>query len=195
MKDSQLRRLAGIGLLAALIVILGLTPIGLLNVGPIYVTLLCIPVIIGTILMGRLSGVVLGLCFGSVSFYIGMTAISPTEAPILQRSVLYLLILCYLPRILMPLVTATVYTVVQKTWGPKLAAGVAALLGSLTNTVLYLGLVLLFYVMIGLDHGALLAALGGIVLFAGIPEGIVAALVVPPIVTAVTKSRLTSGSA
>ena len=42
-----------------------------------------------------------------------------------------------------------------------IAVAVAAACGSLTNTVLYLGLMLIFYMMAGIDNTAVLTAIGG----------------------------------
>ncbi len=190
MKDVSARRIAIVGVFVAIIAVLGFTPIGLLHVGPIYVTLLCIPVIIGTVSLGRNTGLVLGACFGLVSFIKGLTAASSLELPILQANVLYVAALCFLPRLLIPLTTAAVYGLAAKNRNGKLAVAAAALCGSLTNTFFYLGFVLLFYILIGLDHAALLALLGTIVLFAGIPEAIAAAVVSVPIVQALKKSGL-----
>ena len=190
MKKDQIRYLTALSILMALVVLMGLTPIGLLHVGPIYVTLLCIPVIIGTLLLGLGAGLTLGLTFGSVSFYVGMTAPSALVMPVVQNNVLYLVALCYVPRLLLPLVSHQLYRALGSRQEKK-AITLAALAGSFTNTVFYLGLLLLFYITIGLDHAAILGTLGSIVLFAGIPEGIAAAIVSVPVMTALKKAGLT----
>jgi uncharacterized membrane protein len=190
---KNLRLIAIIGFFMALIIIMGLTPIGLLHVGPIYVTLLCIPVIVGTILLGTKVGIILAIAFGSVSLFVGLKAPSLLEMPIMQANLLYLIVLCYIPRLMIPLVTNFVHKSLLKKHPEQLRLTIAALAGSLTNTFLYLGFVLLFYVLIGLDHITLLGTLGTIVLFAGIPEAIAAALVSMPIVLAIRKSGLSKG--
>lgn len=190
MRKDQIRFLAATGILMALVALMGLTPIGLLHVGPIYVTLLCIPVIIGTLLLGAGAGLLLGFTFASVSFYVGLTAPSPLVAPVLEKNVLYLILLCYLPRLLLPLVCRTVYRLSGGAEGGKTSVILAALAGSFTNTVFYLGLLLLFYAVAGLDHAAILGTLGGIVLLAGIPEAVAAALVTAPLISAVRKAGL-----
>lgn len=188
MKKDRIRYLASVGILMALVAMMGLTPIGLLHVGPVYVTLLCIPVIIGTVLLGLGAGLLLGVTFGSVSFYVGMTAPSALVMPIMQDSVLYLALLCYLPRLLLPLICHAAYRLSGKSGREKAAITAAALAGSLTNTLFYLGLMLAMYVLIGLDHAAILGTLGSIVLFAGIPEAIAAAVVAVPLITAIRKT-------
>lgn len=190
---KDLRKMTVTAIFVAIVVIMGLTPLGLINVGPIYVTLLCIPVIAGTLLLGVRSGLILGFSFGAVSFYTALRAPSPLVAPILLANVLYVAIMCFLPRLLIPIVAHALHNRL-KAGSQKRAITLSVLAGSFTNTFLYLGFMLLFYVLIGLDHAALLVTLGSIVLFAGVPEALVAALVTLPIVLAVSKSSFSFGA-
>ena len=66
----------------------------------------------------------------------------------------------------------------------KRAVPFAAVLGSLTNTVFYLGLMLLFYVIMGIDHANLLSLIGGTGLIAGTSEAVVAAIIATPVLAA-----------
>ena len=66
---------------------------------------------------------------------------------------------------------------------------VAAACGSLTNTILYLGLMLIFYMMAGIDNTAVLTAIGATAGGAGPCEAIAAALICPPILTALWRIR------
>ena len=186
---TKLTRMVTTALLRALIVLLGLTPLGFINVGVVYITLLCVPVIIGTLAMGAKTGLILGFCMGSVSLYTGLRAPSALTAPILQSSLIYLIILCYAPRLLVPLVTAGVQKALQGQ-GEKITLPAASALGSLTNTVFYLGLILVLYAVIGLENPTLLATLGTVTLTAGLPEAAAAALVSTPILIALKKAGL-----
>ena len=51
----------------ALVVLFGMTPLGLIPVGTLNATILHIPVIIGVIALGLKPGIILGLAFGLVS--------------------------------------------------------------------------------------------------------------------------------
>ena len=186
---TKLTRMVTAALLMALIVLLGLTPLGFINVGVVYITLLCVPVIIGTLAMGAKTGLILGFCMGSVSLYTGLRAPSALTAPILQSGLIYLIILCYAPRLLVPLVTAGVRKAMNRR-NEKLALSAAAALGSLTNTVFYLGLILVLYIMIGLENPTLLATIGTVTLTAGLPEAVAAALISTPILIALKKAGL-----
>lgn len=176
-------------LLAALVVLLGVTPVGFINVGVIYITFLCVPVIVGALAMGMKCGLILGACMGFVSFYTALHAPSALVAPILQNGLIYVIIMCFVPRLLVPLVTCCVKNLLKKVnCKGRLFAAAAA--GSLTNTVLYLGLMILFYRLIGIENSALLTTVGTIVLTAGLPEAAAAALISTPIILALRKARL-----
>jgi len=57
--------------------------------------------------------------------------------------------------------------------------------GSLTNTVCYLGLMLLFYTMLGLDSGVVLGVIASAGAMNGSAEAVAAALLCTPIVLGV----------
>ena len=186
---KNLMRLTTTALLMALIVLLGLTPLGFINIGVVNATLLCIPVIVGTLAMGRNAGLLLGLCMGVVSFGRGINAPSPLFAPIVQSGWLNFFILCHAPRILVPVVTASVVQVF-KGKREKISFVVASVFGSLTNTIIMLGFTLIFYIWMGIANPAFLATLVGIVLTAGLPEAFLAAIISPPILIALKKAGL-----
>lgn len=68
-----------------------------------------------------------------------------------------------------------------------LAAIVAPIAGSLTNTIFYLGLMLLFYVISGIDASGVLAIIAGVGALNGSCEALAAALICGPIIVAVEK--------
>ena len=55
-------------ILAAILILMAFTPLGYLKVGTISITFLTLPVVIGAILLGPLSGAILGGVFGLTSF-------------------------------------------------------------------------------------------------------------------------------
>ena len=189
MKNQKLRFTTITSLLAALVLLLGLTPLGFINVGVVYITFLCVPVLVGALAMGPKCGLILGLCMGTVSLYTALRAPSALVTPIMQDNLLWVVAMCYLPRVLVPLVACGLQKVLQKIHS-KAALIVAAAAGSLTNTVFYLGLMVFFYQLIGLENPALLTTVGTLVLTAGLPEAAAAALISTPIVLALRKAGL-----
>lgn len=176
-------------LLAALVVLLGFTPIGFINVGVIYITFLCVPVIVGALAMGTKCGLILGACMGFVSFYTALRAPSALVAPVMQGGIVYVIFMCFIPRLLVPLVSCGIKHLLAKC-NQKFSLALAAAAGSLTNTVLYLGMMIVFYCVIGIENSALLTTVGTIVLTAGLPEAGAAALLSTPIILALKKARL-----
>ena len=187
---EKLRQFTLTSLFVALIALLGLTPLGIIPVGPLSATILHIPVIIGAIALGRNAGLILGLAFGLVStlraFGIPLPA-SPLVLTMMEKSPLPVVVMSVVPRLLVPLVAWGISRAALrggKRYALLCASGVA---GSLTNTVFYLGLMVLFYALMGLDSTAVIATITGIGGLQGILEAIVACIIVPPVVLALEK--------
>lgn len=208
MIHESTRRMVYTALLIALVLLLGLTPIGMIPLGFIYISILAIPVVIGTLYMGLKTGLALGFCFGTISALsaFGITgAPSSLVAPLVAASPLLTLLMCYVPRLLVPVVAHYVYMFASR-WEKNEqasnekkagAAGlirrigamsVSAIAGSLTNTVFYLGLMLLFYLFMGIDSTPILALIGGTGLISGSLEALANAVISPAVLTALWKS-------
>ena len=188
MARKQLNNLVLLALFVGLIFLLGQTPLGMIPLGWCNVTLLVIPVAIGTIYMGLKSGLVLGLAFGATSMVSALIKPSVLVGTLMGSSPLAVVVMTFLPRLCIPLVIWGVYKLLAKKQ-KHIAVAVAAACGSLTNTVLYLGLMLIFYMMAGIDNTAVLTAIGATAGGAGPCEAIAAALICPPILTALWRIR------
>lgn len=163
-KNSNHRKLVNMtitALLTAIIVVMAFTPIGFLRIGPLELTLIMIPVIIGAVTQGPATGAFLGAVFGIVSFIQCFTG-SALGAILVSESIPKSFIVCFVPRILTGFLCGLIYKVCSKhdkkqSWS-LLVAGVS---GSLMNTALFLGfLALLFMNMTFTPEQA--AALGGL---------------------------------
>lgn len=185
--DQYIKRFTWTAILASLVALLGMTPLGLIPLGFINVTILCVPVILGTLLQGLRSGLLLGAVFGAVSTARMFMGPSALVAPLLGANTLLAVAMCVLPRLLIPLVAHFSYRLMQRGRYRAVSAPVASALGSLTNTVFYLGLMLVFYRLAGLDSTAVQTLILGTGLIAGSAEAVVAALLVPAILAAVKK--------
>lgn len=132
-------------ILSAILIILAFTPLGYLKVGIVSITFMTIPVVIGAILLGPLSGAVLGGVFGITSFIqcFGMDVFGTT---LLGINPVYTFILCMVPRILMGWLVGLIYQALarrdrSKTW----SFAIASLSGAVINTVLFVGALILFF--------------------------------------------------
>lgn len=148
------RQLAVAGLLAAMTIILGVSGLGLIPVPTPAgrATIMHVPVILAGILEGPLVGAMVGFIFGLYS-------ISTAGVPFLLDPVIAIL-----PRIFIGIFSAYIFKITQK-------GGLAAVAGTICNTAGVLGLAVL--------KGYLPweAALG-VALLHGLPEVVVAAVLV-----------------
>ena len=141
-KNSNHKRIVNMtitALLTAIIAVMAFTPIGFLRIGPLELTLIMIPVIIGAVTQGAVTGAFLGAVFGIVSFIQCFTG-SPLGAILVSESIFKTFIVCFVPRILTGFLCGLIYSVCSKrdkkqSWS-LLVAGIS---GSLLNTLLFLG--------------------------------------------------------
>lgn len=177
-------------LLIALMIVLQITGLGLIRLGIINVTIYCTIIAIGTIMLGLKGGLVLGFAFGTISLITAIQTPSGLVAPLTATAVGWPLValMCYVPRLVVPVVAHGVYHGLnRKNARPHLTIGMAAAMASLTNTILYLGIMLLNYAITVASYSGLLTTVGVIALTGGIPEAIVASMVAPPVVIALQK--------
>ena len=110
----ETKNLTTIGILGAIVIMLGLTPLGFIPLGVLTITSLHIPVIIAGILEGPVIGGFVGLIFGLFSIFNAMTRPGPISF------VFYNPLISILPRILIGVVTGLVYKALKNKDNNKL---------------------------------------------------------------------------
>lgn len=198
-------------LLAALIVIMAFTPfLGYIPLGFMRATTIHIPVIIGSLLLGPVSGAVLGFTFGFTSFI--SSTINPTVTSFLFTPFYSLgdvhggfgsLIICFVPRILVGVVPYYVYKLLGKfhkksTKAQLVALGVAGCAGSMTNTLLVMNFIYFFFkeeyaAVQGVEASSLYWLILGVIGTNGVPEAILAAIIVALVTRALLRSKIVKG--
>ncbi|MDD2269631.1 MAG: ECF transporter S component [Eubacteriales bacterium] len=149
-KRSKTLRLTQLGLLAAIIIVMTLTSLDYLKVGILEITFLAIPVAIGAVALGPAGGAILGAVFGLTSFARSF-GLNGLGVLMLQHNPIYTFIICMVPRVLVGLFSGYVYKYSDKMFkkessGSELTRyALASLTAALTNTLLFLGLLLLFF--------------------------------------------------
>ncbi len=188
---KKLYNMVLLALFAGLIFLMGQTPLGLIPLGFCNVTLLVIPVAVGTLYMGWKNGLILGATFAATSLLSALTKPSVLVATLMGASPALMAVMTILPRLCIPLVISGVFTVLDRLPKMKrsLAAAIAAACGSLTNTVLYLGLMLIFYMLCGIDNTTVLTTIAAVAGGAGPLEALAAAIITPPILTALWRIK------
>lgn len=180
---------------AAIIVIMTFVPyLGYIPLGVINATLIHIPVIIGAILLGPKTGAVLGLIFGLSSLVKNTFQPNLTSfcfSPFYNDGNLWSLVICLVPRMLIGIVSYYVFCGGyrlfargrKKKLGEMISLVVAGAAGSMTNTLLVMHLIYLFFgdlygeVTGKATYAAILAVIGT----SGVGEAIVAAILVAAI--------------
>ena len=189
--NTKTRKLALNGLFIAFILLLGLTPLGMIPLPWIKISILSIPVAVGTLVLGLPSGLILGASFATISVLSAFGILgtpSAFAATLVSASPALAILLSYVPRLLIPVFVYETHRLIARNGKkPKLAISCAAAAGSLCNTVFYLGLMLLFYIILGLDNKSVLAVIGGTGLIGGGCEAIAAVLIVTPVTLAIQK--------
>lgn len=194
------RKLVQLALLAAIIIVLANTPLGMIQLPIIKATTIHIPVILGAILLGPLAGGILGGVFGICSVVSNTTAptllsfafspfLSTTGVPGMFKA-LWVSLGC---RILIGVVAGWLWRVFRKINLPEIAAlPLVGFLGSMTNTVLVMGSIYVFYAeQYAKAMNQAMTAVFGLVMAtvtgSGIPEAIAAAILVGVIGKALLK--------
>lgn len=163
MAQDRTRKIVVAGALSAMAILLGLTHWGFIPwFGGISLTIMAVPVIIGAILEGPIVGLGIGLIFGLFSML--QAAIAPTgPGDVVFTNPL----ISVLPRLFIGPISWLVWQGLKKI--PVLGLIAAGLAGSLTNTILVLG-------MLGLYQVYPWVALGGVAVSNGIPEAAVSSV-------------------
>lgn len=107
-KKLEVRKMAIIGVLAAISIMLSMTPLGFIPLGPVNATIMHIPVIIGAVLEGPLVGITVGLIFGATSLFRALTMPTITSFALINPLV------SILPRVLIGIVAYYVYKLTIK---------------------------------------------------------------------------------
>ncbi len=183
-------RLAQFAMLLAIEAVVCFTPLGSLPaVGPLVATLGMVPVIITAIVMGTGAGSAMGAFAGLFSFLVWTFTPPPLSAPMAfvftptyPPGNFWSLVICFVPRILVGTVASACRNLFTRLkWKAPAAYLVSGALGSLTNTVLVLGGIYLFFgsdyaSAIHQTYGALPALVGLTVLTNGLPEAVIGAV-------------------
>ena len=139
-----------LAVLVALELIMALTPLGYLKIGPMSISFLCIPIAIGAITVGPTAGLVLGTLFGITSFVqcLGMDAFGTA---MFTLNPFYTFVICVVSRVLMGWLTGLIAVGLKKVFNDKMAGKyylndiIAIILCPVMNTLFFLGFMALFF--------------------------------------------------
>ena len=193
-QQRDTKRMVLLGMLIAVLLVMGMTGIGFIPLPVIKATTMHIPVILGAVLLGPTAGAVLGGAFGLCSIWANTTApgllsfafspfMSTTGFPGMVKSV-WIALGC---RILFGWLAGWIWKLLKKLkMGDMVALPVTGAVATIFHTLLVMGSI---YVLLAQQYAeaknvAVSAVLGlvmGTVTASGIPEAIVAAVLVAAI--------------
>lgn len=187
--NNKTKDLVRISLFMAIIILQSWVPfLGNITIPlyPLAITFIHVTVIVATLYLGTKAGVIVGGVWGLNSLI---------RAYVMPTSPMYIYVfnspfVTILPRMLMPLIVGFIsHKILSKSVSFKVNAAISGVLGSLLNTVLVLGSIVVFrreqYLSIqDASMETLWSILSGIVIANGIPEMILAGILVPVILIA-----------
>lgn len=190
MKSKKTQQLTFMAMSLSIEIILVLTPLGYIPIGPLSITTMHIPVIIAGIALGKKAGAQLGFVFGLTSIIRatlqpGITSFcfSPFVTIGNIRGDWRSVLIAIVPRILLGYLAGVVFVFMKERWKHENIATVsAALVGALTNTFLVLGGIYLFFGQayaqaLNIAYQSLMGVLLGVVATNGIIEAVLGALI------------------
>ena len=186
-KRLTTRQLVIIAALGGISIFLNLSGLGFVPLPFFKLTIMHVPVIIGALLEGPIVGAIVGLIFGLFSMYQNFTVPTPLSF------IFWNPIIALIPRILIGVLSYYAFIFFKRVFkNINLSIGLAAIIGSLVNTIGVLGLTYVLYLekyaeAKEIATEAVALTLVGTVTVNGVPEAILAALIAIPIVRAVNK--------
>ena len=146
-KKLDVRALAILGLMTALLILFSFTPIGTIPIGPLSITLNVIPVAMAAIALGPVGGLAMGCVFGLLSFLqcIGVGIPSGMGAILFSIDPFLAFIQRFIPRALDGFLVGLIFRALAKKPGPRPACFIAGFCSAFLNTAFFMSaLVLLF---------------------------------------------------
>lgn len=205
-RKHDTRFMVSVGLMAAIVIVLANTPLGMIQLPIVKATTVHIPVIIGAILLGPTAGAILGGVFGVCSLIsntMAPTLLSFAFSPFMSTTgiigaikAIWVSVGC---RILIGLAAGWLWKLLKKIKLNQIVAlSITGFVGSMVNTVAVMGSIyLLFAQQYAQAKDVAVTAVWGLIMgtvtASGIPEAIAAAVLVTVVTKVLLKSRLIKG--
>ncbi len=191
MKKRDTRWLTSVALMAAIVILLANTPLGMIQLPIVKATTVHIPVILGAILLGPVAGAILGAVFGicsMISNTIAPTLLSFAFSPFMSMTgiigalkALWISVGC---RIMIGLAAGWLWMILKNVKvNQMITLAITGFVGSMTNTIFVMGSI---YILLAQQYAevksvavnAVWGLIMGTVFGSGIPEAVAAAVLV-----------------
>lgn len=200
-KSQKTSEMVKMALFIALIILLSVTPLGYIPLGPINATTIQMPVIIGAVIFGWKKGAVLGGVFGLTSLIKNTVQPNITSfvfspfVPVFgeESGSLWAVLVSLFPRIMIGVVAAGVFALLKNfKLNKTLSSAAAGFFGSLANTVLVMGGIYIFFgesysAAKEIAYSTLMTTVFATITGAGITEAVVSAVICGAVCAALFK--------
>lgn len=187
--NKKTGQMALFAMLLAIELVLLFTPLGYLRINVLNLTTMHIPVIICGIVLGKKYGAILGLVFGLTSVWNATMAPGATSfvfSPFISvggvSGNFSSLLIAIIPRVMIGFLAGLTYELLSKKLNDTLSVGISAFIGTLTNTILVLAGIYIFFGqayanVLNVAYDVLIKVLLAVVTSNGIAEAILALIV------------------
>lgn len=147
---NKTQKITRLSIILAILIVLGFTPLGFISIPPmVSITIMHIPVIIGSILLGYTYGGFLGLVFGLISMT--KAILEPVGgdiffSPALSGNALASVVMCVVPRVILGIVPGLLFEGFNKTRLPQsISIGIISGISTIIHTFLVLFCLMAFF--------------------------------------------------
>ena len=147
MKKLSIRSFVVLALLIAILLLMSMTPLGYLNIGPLAVTLNVVPLAVAAVALGPVGGLICGCVFGLTSFLqcLGVGGSSAMGVMLFSINPFLAFVQRFVPRALDGLLLGWIYRGLSKKAKPYVACAITGFLSAFLNTLFFMTALLVLF--------------------------------------------------
>lgn len=147
MKKLSIRSFVVLALLIAILLLMSMTPLGYLNIGPLAITLNVVPLAVAAVALGPAGGLICGCVFGLTSFLqcLGVGGSSAMGVMLFSINPFLAFVQRFVPRALDGLLLGWIYRGLSKKAKPYVACAITGFLSAFLNTLLFMTALLVLF--------------------------------------------------
>lgn len=147
MKKLSIRNFVVLALLIAILLLMSMTPLGYLNIGPLAITLNVVPLAVAAVALGPGGGLICGCVFGLTSFLqcLGVGGSSAMGVMLFSINPFLAFVQRFVPRALDGLLLGWIYRGLSKKAKPYVACAITGFLSAFLNTLFFMTALLVLF--------------------------------------------------
>ena len=147
MKKLSIRNFVVLALLIAILLLMSMTPLGYLNIGPLAITLNVVPLAVAAGALGPVGGLRCGCVFGLTSFLqcLGVGGSSAMGVMLFSINPFLAFVQRFVPRALDGLLLGWIYRGLSKKAKPYVACAITGFLSAFLNTLFFMTALLVLF--------------------------------------------------